>query len=264
MTSRRTASIAVAAIALGVVASGCDIHFGVQEFRKKMAANTQVSARVTAVNVSTSSGTVKVHAGTGSGVTIQRTVHYNSGHPHPSQSVQGGTLTFDNGCSRCTIDYDLTVPASVSVTAHADSGDVTVDGVASADLKASSGTLRADNIEGSLSAHIDSGDIKLETVGGAVDLSTDSGSINGTGLNGTVANAKADSGGIRLDFTAIPTSVKAHASSGSLHLMVPDHSYLITGSSSSGSRKIHVTQDPHSTNLLDLTTDSGDVTVDPT
>jgi Putative adhesin len=263
VTTRRTASIAVAAIALGVVASGCDIHFGVQDFRKQMAANAQVSAHVTAVNVSSSSGTVKIHAGTGSGVTIQRTVHYNSGHPHPSQSVQGGTLTFDNGCDQCTIDYDLTVPASVSVTAHADSGDVNVDGVASADLKTSSGTLRADNIKGSLSAHVDSGDIKLETVGGAVDVSTDSGSINGTGLSGTVANAKADSGDIRLDFTAIPTSVTARTSSGGLHVMVPDHPYDITGNSSSGGRHINVTQDPHSTNKLDLTTDSGDLTVDP-
>jgi DUF4097 and DUF4098 domain-containing protein YvlB len=215
------------------------------------------------VDVSGGSGDIKVHTGAGAGVTIVRTVHYNTGHPHPSQVLQGGTLSFSSGCGgHCSIDYELTVPASMRVTAHADSGDVDVDGVATADLKTSSGSISADNIKGDVTAQVDSGSMKLSAIGGALNLSSDSGSINGTGLAGTVAQARVDSGDIRLDFTVIPTSVIAHADSGSLHLQAPMHPYTIMAHADSGSKHIEPGMSGTSANRLDLTADSGDITVD--
>lgn len=276
MTTRRIAPIALSAIALGVVASACGIHIGITDYAKSMPADAQVSGPVTEVNVQSDSGTIKIHSGAGSGVTINRTVHYSSGHPHPSQSVQNGVLTFTKSCNNCSIDYDLTVPASVKVTARADSGDVKVRGVASADINTSSGTLTATDIKGDVTAQNDSGDVNLTSVGGTLDLSTSSGTINGSALGGTIAQAKDDSGGIKLAFTTVPMSVTAHSASGDVRVKVPQYSptapstrvsYVVNTKTASGSPTVNVSQirpgsasDPH----LDLSTDSGDVHVDPT
>ncbi|EHR53761.1 hypothetical protein SacmaDRAFT_5645 [Saccharomonospora marina XMU15] len=87
---------------------------------------------------------------------------------------------------------------------------------------------------------VDSGDLELDSVG-AVRVS-------------------ADSGDIRLWLDRVER-VSARADSGDIEVTVPSGSYRITGDTDSGDREIGVATDPASTRVLDLSTDSGDVTV---
>ncbi|NIJ14978.1 hypothetical protein FHU38_005386 [Saccharomonospora amisosensis] len=91
-----------------------------------------------------------------------------------------------------------------------------------------------------VSGAVDSGDLELDSVG-AVRVTADSGDIR-----------------LRLDRVA---GVSAHADSGDIEVTVPSGSYRIVGDTDSGDREIGVATDPASERVLDLSTDSGDVTV---
>ena len=95
--------------------------------------DAHVAGPVTDLRVNAGDGHVVVTTGGDGGVTIHRVVRYQHGTPHPGQRLSDGTLTFSAGCSRCRVDYDLVVPASVRVWARTDSGQINLTGVSAAD-----------------------------------------------------------------------------------------------------------------------------------
>ncbi len=261
MNSRSVALVALTAL----TASGCGVGVHFADYRHTATlADAQVTGQVTAIEVNAGdNGHVVVKAGGGDGVTVHRVVHYQSGTPHPTQRLSGGTLTFDKGCSRCRVDYDLTVPATVRVRARADSGRINVAGVASADLGSDSGSLTARHVTGGVTARSDSGSITLQDVGGALAAKTDSGSIHGTEMHAGSASAASDSGSLRLDFTAMPGSVRATSDSGSIHLGLPGGPYDVNVQTDSGGKHITVPTASLSPNKVYLRSDSGSVSVVP-
>jgi Putative adhesin len=245
--SRRTAVLALTALA----ASGCGVGVHFADYRHTVTpADTHLTAPVSEIQVSSDSGHVTVTSG-GDGVTIHRVVHYESGTPHPGQRISGGTLTFSKGCSRCSVDYDLTVPASVRVHAHTDSGRVEITGVMGAEATTDSGRVTVRHIKDNVSAHSDSGSVTVEDIGGAFNAGTDSGSILGTALRSATARATSGSGSVRLQFTGAPNGVHANTDSGSIRLVVPGGPYAIDARDSSAPRKLY------------LRSDSGNLTVVP-
>ena len=105
---------------------------------------------------------------------------------------------------------------------------------------------------------LDSGSIDLRNVG-EVQLHSDSGSITGRDVRGPV-DVTSSSGSV--DFTlAQANDVKVHADSGSIELDVPGGPYRVEGNSDSGHRSIDVPTDGSAQHVLDLTTESGSVTV---
>ncbi|MCW2943983.1 MAG: hypothetical protein JWR24_700 [Actinoallomurus sp.] len=260
MKSRRTAILALTALAT----SGCGVGVHFADFRHTITPeDTRVTGSVSEVQVSSDSGHVTITAG-GAGVTIHRVVHYQSGTPHPGQQLSNGTLTFSKGCSRCSIDYDLTVPASVHVRAGSDSGRVDVSGVASADARSDSGSVTVRHVKGDVSAHTDSGQVTVEDVGGSFDAGTDSGMIQASALRSAGVRASSDSGGVHLDFATAPSSVRATNDSGSLNITVPGGPYDIDAATDSGHKDITgVVSDPLAPARLYLRTDSGGLTVLP-
>src|SRR5690349_21665129 len=82
------------------------------------------------VRIANDSGSVKIH--TGSPARVKRVVRYDSKQPGSTYHVENGMLVIEPCRERnCSIDYELTVPATTQVDGAVDSGSVEVDGVAS-------------------------------------------------------------------------------------------------------------------------------------
>ncbi|MEV7442393.1 DUF4097 family beta strand repeat-containing protein [Streptomyces sp. NPDC091204] len=242
-TSRRLVRTAVAVLGTGFVLTGCSFSDGP---KRTATADTTVTEAVTAVEVTDArAGSIEVTAGTGTGVTVHRTVHYRGDTaPTPGQRVSAGVLTFSGGCSgSCYVDYRLEVPASAKVKLESSSGRITVAGVAAAEVEA------------------DSGDVRAERIAGPLKIRTSSGDITAAGLSGPSADVHSDSGDARMDFTAAPTSVLAETSSGDVTLKVPQASYRFAVSTTSGARDIGLAEDPAATSRLSAKTTSGDVRI---
>ncbi|MEU3461315.1 DUF4097 family beta strand repeat-containing protein [Streptomyces sp. NPDC006733] len=244
MTAKRSAVLLVSAVVLGAALTGCDgvsFHAGREH---KAVDDAKVAGQVSAVEVGTGSGDVRIRPGTGGGVTIHRTVHYDGDtKPTPGQKVENGRLTFTDGCDDCSIDYELTVPAGVSVKVSTGSGDVDVQGVASANLKTGSGDLDVAGIPGALT-----------TVAGSGDLTA-------TGLGGSDVSATASSGEIQLTFAKPPQKLAVKASSGDVVVHVPGGPYATDVSTGSGDEHVTVPTDPSATARIQVKTGSGDVTL---
>lgn len=244
MTAKRSAVLIVSALVLGAALTGCD---GVSFHRApehKAVDDAKVTGPVSAVEVGHGSGDVRIRPGAGGGVTIHRTVRYHGdGRPTPGQKVQNGRLTFTDGCDDCSIDYELTVPAGVSVKVGTGSGDVDVRGVASADLATGSG------------------DIDVSGIAGTLTTSAGSGDLTATGLGGSDVSATASSGEVQLTFAKPPQKVAIKASSGDVTVHVPGGPYATDVSTGSGDEHVSVPTDPSATARIQVRTGSGDVTL---
>lgn len=205
-------------------------------------ATAEVTQRVDTVDVASDAGDVIIRAADVEATTVRQLFRYRWDQPGDAYSVQGATLVLgecpDWGCS---VDYEVLVPRGATVTGHVDSGDLTIEGVASADVGA------------------DSGDIDVRDVAGPVTVGLDSGSFTGAGLRGDV-RAEVKSGDVEVTL-AEPGDVRASADSGDVRLAVPEGDYRVEGDTDSGDRDVQIPQDPAAGNVLDLVTDSGDVTV---
>ncbi|MFE9465020.1 DUF4097 domain-containing protein [Streptomyces virginiae] len=244
-TAPRAARAAAVALAAGLVLAGCSFVDGP---RRTASADTTVTEAVSAVEVTgTRAGSIEITPGAGPGVTVRRTVHYRGDTaPTPGHQVSGGVLTFTNGCSTsCYIDYRLEVPASAKVTLESDSGDITVTGVAAAEVEA------------------DSGDVRAEDIAGPLKIRTTSGEITATGLAGPATSVRSDSGDVRLHFAKAPSSVLAETTSGDVGLKVPAAPYRLAVSTTSGARDVTLPDDASAPSRLSARTTSGDVRISP-
>ncbi|GAA4520425.1 DUF4097 family beta strand repeat-containing protein [Actinoallomurus oryzae] len=262
MKSRGVAIVALTALTT-MAASGCGVGVHFADYRHTTTMDDTHVSGVTSVQVDAGDGHVVVTKGSGDDVTVHRVVHYQRGTPHPGQRLNNGTLTFSSGCTRCRIDYDLVVPASVSVRAHTDSGRVNVKDVRTADVSTDSGSVTVRHVAGDVSARSDSGSVTLQDVGGTLQVSTNSGSIHTTELRSADATASSDSGSIHLAFASAPKNVRMTADSGSLHLAVPGGPYTVAVHTDSGGRHVGVPTASGATARLSLRTDSGSVNVVP-
>ncbi|MGZ9933350.1 DUF4097 family beta strand repeat-containing protein [Streptomyces sp. NC-S4] len=246
--SARTARAAIAALGAGLLLAGCSFRVGAfaDDAHKTAAADATVTEAVGAVKVTGArSGSIAVTPGTGPGVTVHRTVHYRGDTvPATGQKVTAGVLTFSDNCSgNCYIDYRLEVPAAATVELESSSGAITVTGVAGAEVKADSGTVRADRI------------------GGPLKVRTSSGEITATGLSGPSAEIRSSSGNARLDFAKAPSSVLAGTSSGDVTLKIPQAPYRIEVSTDSGDRDVTLPDDASAPSRVSVATTSGDIRI---
>jgi len=218
-----------------------------------------VSQAIRSVKLEGDSGSVKIRTGPGPS-TVHQAVHYNwrSKPEGPFYRMDGDQLVLGACDTNCTVDFEVVVPAGVPVTGNLDSGGLDIAGVSSVDVQSDSGHARVENVSGPVKLRLESGSIDLRDVG-EVQLRSDSGSVTGRDVRGPV-DVTASSGSV--DFTlAQANDVKVHADSGSIDLAVPGGPYRVQGSSDSGHREIGVPTDGSAQRLLDLTTDSGSVTV---
>jgi DUF4097 and DUF4098 domain-containing protein YvlB len=209
----------------------------------------QYAERITRVEIELSAGDVTFSPATADGISVSRRVGWRSDKPVVTETFNAGTMHISFRCpkrTRCRVDYDLRVPASASVHARTDAGDITLTG-----------------ITGDLDLGADSGDVTLEGAAGTVRASADSGDVTATGLRSTDVAAKADSGNVALTFAAAPTAVDARADSGNATITVPhaEGGYAVRAEVDSGKRTVAVDEVASSPRHVVALVDSGNATV---
>ena len=110
---------------------------------------------VTSLLVQSYGGHVQVTSGQVNRVQVTETVAYDQGTHPPvvTQSVSGGRLSLAwEVCANggCNVDFSVTVPPDVTVTASTAGGAIAVSGTAGANLASSGGPVRATQIRGPL------------------------------------------------------------------------------------------------------------------
>ena len=227
----------------------------------------QVSGAVN-LALTTGSGDIVIKSGGSNQVVVHGTIHGSSwfGEDTAVHQVESNPPIQQNGNSvrigynlpsdvgrHVSIDYEVTVPASTTVTAHSGSGNVEVSGVRSdvdaqtgsgevnahdlgghVHLQTGSGSLRAENVTAPFYGQTGSGDIEVSLTGsGDVDVHTGSGSIRVRGINGGI-RARTGSGDIEAA-GAVARDWQLHSGSGSIHLaLAPSGGFDLNVRTSSG------------------------------
>ncbi|MFI5607548.1 DUF4097 family beta strand repeat-containing protein [Amycolatopsis sp. NPDC051903] len=225
--------------------------------------DTTVAQQIRGVKLDADSGDVRIRTGSGP-ITVHQKLHYNfRSEPGDAWRVDGDQLVLGDCGRNCTADFEIVVPAGLPVTGKADSGSLDIAGVGSVDVTADSGHAQVANVTGPVNLRLDSGSIDLHDVG-PVQLHSDSGHVSADGVRGPV-DISADSGRVELAL-ASPNDVRVKADSGSVDVRVPAGSYRVIGDTDSGHRSVLIPQYTQNTGgadtkTLDLTTESGSVTV---
>jgi hypothetical protein len=246
--------------------------------------------------ISTGSGSIRVHPGSGSQIHIIGHVHaswsafgdVNSriqriiDNPPISQSgnaVHVGEANDRELFNNISIDYEITAPNDVALNLHSGSGDIEVDNVGRfLNAISGSGSVRSRGLRGPATLETGSGDIELEEqAAGDVKAKTGSGSIRIHNLNGSF-NSHTGSGDIEADGN-ITGAANVGTGSGSVRLHItPTSHFSFEGSTGSGDIRISFPgapqQDSHSRHHLTASingggpplvihTGSGDIDVTP-
>ncbi|MGD0445316.1 MAG: DUF4097 family beta strand repeat-containing protein [Edaphobacter sp.] len=206
------------------------------------------------VSVSTGSGYIKLHPGSGSEVHI--VAHVRSSHgwmsggsdadsriqqivSNPPIVQNGNDITIgdrhNNDLYRnISIDYEITLPKTSGINAITGSGDLEIQDVgATVKAQSGSGSVRVHGVQGPSTLGTGSGDIELQQTGpGDVKAETGSGSIRLQGLAGAL---KASTGSGDIEAQGQPTSDwKLSTGSGSVRLIVGNAHFTLDADTGSG------------------------------
>jgi hypothetical protein len=179
---------AATVLALVCVLTGCgrfdEWHSAQRSFEVTDAIDRiEVRGAVTDVDLTTGPGPV----------TVRETARFRKAAPDTGHTVTGSTLTVtDPGCRKlagaagCEVTFAVRAPAGTAVAVTVDVGSVRVRDLA--------------------------GDLSIRTAVGDVDASA---------LRGPTVSARADTGTVRLHFSAVPDRVDAKVSVGEVDIRVP-------------------------------------------
>lgn len=213
--------LAIGGVAL--IGIGVAVATGVM-LPSKAEANAQLTEPIETVAVDNDSGNVTIRAGNVTTTTVRQHFEYRWNRPDNAFTVDGTTLAL-SGCGwGCDVDYEVVVPRGTNVDGEINSGDLHLEGVNDIRVSANSGRIRA------------------------------------AGITGRVVEVDVDSGNIDVGLDR-PASVRLDADSGNIDLTVPPGQYQVVGDTDSGNREVQIASVPGSGNVLDLTTDSGNVMV---
>jgi DUF4097 and DUF4098 domain-containing protein YvlB len=155
------------------------------------------------------------------------------GTPHVSSRYADGRLRLHTTCTGtqlfgndCAVSYVVEVPRDMAVRVVASAADV-----------------HAEDVRGPLAVHLSSGDLHVDAPSHDIVATTSSGDIH-----------------VR---ASDATRVRAEATSGDVHLSVPEGSYAVQTRAIGGDQHIDVDDDPDSPRTLVARTTSGDLHVEP-
>jgi hypothetical protein len=206
------------------------------------------------ISISTGSGYIRLHPGSGDQIHIIGHVHsshgWMSGGGDADSRVQqivsnppivqnGNDVTIgerhNNDLFRnISIDYEITLPRGSAINSTTGSGDVEIQDVgASVKAQSGSGSVRVHGVQGMTSLGTGSGDIELQQTGpGDVKAETGSGSIRLHGISGAL---KASTGSGDIEAEGQPTSDwKVSTGSGSVRLSVGNAHFTLDADTGSG------------------------------
>jgi DUF4097 and DUF4098 domain-containing protein YvlB len=192
---------------------------------------------------------------------VHRVLHYQGNKPGSTTTVANGVLTL-NGCGNdCSVDYTVTLPANAKIDGATGSGDITVSGATSVNVRSGSGTVSAAGVSGPVDLSSGSGDITVDGVAGDATLRTLSGGVQASGLKGKQTTVRDESGNITVS-PDVPQNLDLHASRGDIKVTVPNAEYRLNVTTSSGDSRIGIGDDPNGPFSITAEAISGNVTVD--
>jgi DUF4097 and DUF4098 domain-containing protein YvlB len=219
----------------GVLLVVCGVAVGVAEaLTHERTTTTTIARHIDRVVVETDTGHVNLQGSQGSRVRVEQELRWLWSRPRVTTRVDGSTLTVSAECpassalNRCKADLDLAIPFDADVVVRGDSGD-----------------------------------ISAERLAGHLELTTDSGNVEGRDLNPTVARATTDAGNVDLDFTTQPVTVRANSDSGDVNVTVPaGGEYRVDATTDGGDVHVEgVLRNDHAGRSITATAGAGDVTV---
>ncbi len=206
------------------------------------------------VSISTGSGYIRLHPGSGDQIHIIAHVHSSHGWmggggdadsrvqqivSNPPIIQNGNDITIGERHNNdlfhnISIDYEITLPRGSAINSITGSGDVEIQDVgASVKAQSGSGSVRVHGVQGMTNLGTGSGDIELQQTGpGDVKAETGSGSIR---LHGIAGGLKASTGSGDIEAEGQPTSDwKVSTGSGSVRLSVGNAHFNLDADTGSG------------------------------
>jgi hypothetical protein len=206
---------------------------------------------VTSLVVQSYGGQIQVTSAHVDRVHVTEMISYDQGtEPAPvvAQSVSGGRLSLsDPTCahSDCNVDFDVTVPADVTVTASTGGGPLAVSGTAGANLASSGGPMRATLIGGPLTVNSGGGPLVVQ------------------GLSAATATITTGGGSAMVSFATAPEKVSVGTDGGPATVIVPGGPYNLTANSGGGSQSVRIATDPTALPSITITSGGGSLQVEP-
>lgn len=216
---------------------------------------------VTSLVVQSYGGQVQVTSAQVARVQVTETIAYDQGLGSPpvvQRSVSGGRLSLsDPACNQsgCTVDFDLTVPPGVTVTASTEGGPLAVSGTAGATLDSGGGPVQAALIAGPLTVNTGGGPLSLRGVSGPLRAETDGGTLLGQDIAAATATVTTGGGSAMVTFATAPEKVSVSTDGGPATVAVPGGPYQLTADSGGGPQSVEIATDP--TALPSITVYSG-------
>ena len=215
---------------------------------------------VTSLVVQSNGGQIQVMSAQVDRVHVTETISYDQGTSPPvvTQSVSGGRLSLsDPTCTHagCNVDFDVTVPADVTVTASTGGGQLTVSGTAGATLASSGGPVQATLIAGPLTVNTGGGPLALRGVSGPLRAETDGGTLIAQDIAAATATITTGGGPAMVTFATAPEKVSVITDGGPANLAGPGGPYNLTANSEGGPQSVRIATDP--TALPSITVYSG-------
>jgi hypothetical protein len=215
---------------------------------------------VTSLVVQSNGGQLQVTSAQVDRVHVTETISYDQGTSAPvvTQSVSGGRLSLsDPACTHadCNVDFDVTVPADVTVTASTGGGQVVVSGTAGANLASGGGPVRATLIGGPLTVNTGGGPLAVRGVSGPLRAETDGGTLIAQDIAAATATITTGGGPAAVTFATAPEKVSVITDGGPATLAVPGGPYNLTANSEGGPQSVRIATNP--TALPSITIYSG-------
>jgi hypothetical protein len=224
---------------------------------------------VTSLVVQSNGGQVQVTSKPVDRVHVTETISYNQGIDSPpvvTQSVSGGRLSLsDPACTQadCNVDFDVTVPADVTVTASTGGGQVTVSGTAGATLASGGGPVRATLIGGPLTVNTGGGPLALRGVSGPLRADTEGGTLIAQDIAAATATITTGGGPAAITFATAPEKVSVSTDGGPATLAVPGGPYDLTADSEGGPQSVRIATNPTALPSITITSGGGSLRVEP-
>ena len=225
---------------------------------------------VTSLVVQSYGGQVQVRSAAVDRVHVTETISYDQGSDSPpvvTQSVSGGRLSLSwEVCANagCNVDFDVTVPTGVTVTASTGGGPVAVSGTAGANLASSGGPVRATLIRGPLTVDTSGGSLDVRGLSGPLRAETEGGPLVAQDLAAATATITTGGGSAMVSFATVPENVSVSTEGGPAVLAVPRGPYNLTADSGGGPQSVRIATDPTALSSITVSTGGGSLQVEPT
>ena len=224
---------------------------------------------VTSLVVQSYGGQVQVTSAQVDHVHVTETISYDQGTDSPpvvTQSVSGGRLSLAwEVCANagCNVDFSVTVPPDVTVTASTAGGAIAVSGTAGANLASSGGPVRATQIRGPLTVDTAGGSLDVRGLSGPLRAETQGGTLIAQDLAAATATITTGGGPAMVTFATAPEKVSVSTDGGPATLAVPGGPYNLTANSQGGPQSVRIATDPTALPSITITSGGGSLRVEP-